>query len=371
MAVMTLPVISLFCGAGGLDCGFHQAGFKTLVAYDSSPSAVLSYNLNSSTSIAQQADISRLKPIEIVKAIREVSPDVPPVGVIGGPPCQGFSCGNVHADPDDERNTLPLRFARLLKELNDIYALHFFVFENVTGLSGPKHAARFESIRLAFEQAGFRLFQQTLNAHDFGIPQTRRRLFLVGLNTSLYKDVQFLFPVGCDARLTVRDAISGLPDPTFFTRGMRTSNNAHHPNHWTMMPKSSKFLTQTFSEGRSFKRLSWDVASPTVAYGNREIHIHPSGTRRLSVYEAMLLQGFPRDYQLCGNFSEQITQVSNAVPPPLAKALAERLKNLLYQQRCSALAQLLAQTGVSGERYNSRGSTYPINPRQPGQWQDI
>jgi DNA (cytosine-5)-methyltransferase 1 len=75
-------------------------------------------------------------------------------------------------------------------------------------------------------------------------------------------------------------------------------------------------------DGRSFKRLSWSDASPTIAFGNREIHIHPTGTRRLSIYEAMLLQGFPASFVLEGNLSEQVEQVSNAVPPPLAKSVA-------------------------------------------------
>ena len=127
----------------------------------------------------------------------------------------------------------------------------------------------------------------------------------------------------------MRDAIAGLPEPVFFARGMTAKDIPFHPNHWTMMPRSPKLTTQVPTDGRSFRRLLWDEESPTVAYGNREIHVHPDGGRRLSVHEAMLLQGFPPQYRLWGNFSQQITQVSNAVPPPVAKALARGIQKTI------------------------------------------
>jgi len=95
-----------------------------------------------------------------------------------------------------------------------------------------------------------------------------------------------------------------------------------------MQPKSARFLNpeSNYPEGRSFKRLAWDKASPTVAFGNREIHVHPDGKRRLSIFEAMILQGFPTTFVLKGNLSEQVEQVSNAVPPPLAQSVAAAVK---------------------------------------------
>ena len=104
-----------------------------------------------------------------------------------------------------------------------------------------------------------------------------------------------------------------------------------------MAPKSKKFFTPgALVEGqrgnRSFKTLSWDKPSVTVAYGNREVHIHPDCKRRLSVFEAMRLQGFPDTYELKGSLSSQITQVSEAVPPPMAKAIGLSLKNLIHSE---------------------------------------
>jgi len=325
----TIPILSFFCGAGGLDYGFSCERYRVLLACDTFPAAVATYNLNAKRRIARHVDLSSTEPGDLCDTLDEISPDCPPEGIVGGPPCQGFSRGNVQANPKDLRNLLPFRYAKMLAALNDRYSLKFFVFENVMGLMTPKHAARFQSIRAAFRKAGFNIFHHDLDAQDFGVPQLRRRLFLIGLNKKLYPDREFIFPAGHVQKRTVRDAIEGLPDPVFFERGLKAKDIAYHPNHWTMKPKSEKFTTESISGGRSFRRLAWDEVSPTVAYGNREIHVHPNGSRRLSVHEAMLLQGFPKTYRLTGNFSQQITQVSNAVPPPVAQVLARAVRRSL------------------------------------------
>lgn len=328
---MKLPLISLFCGAGGLDQGFRKAGFKTTVAYDSNPAAIRTYNLNARRKIAIQADLRLLSPDDLFSAIERLGPEGHPVGMIGGPPCQGFSAGNVHADSKDPRNVLPFRYAKLLGAVNAKYTIHFFLFENVIGLKRPKHRRRLSLIKNAFGKAGFNVFQGDLDSKDFGVPQTRHRLFLVGLNAKLYPGVDsFPFPAPtCKTASSVADAIRGLPAPAFFRRGISASEIPMHRNHWTMRPRSSKLLGSSQKTSRSFKRLEWNEPSPTVAYGHREIHVHPDGGRRLSVYEAMLLQGFPPTYKLMGNLSEQVTQVCNAVPPPVAEALAQTIKSMI------------------------------------------
>ena len=127
---------------------------------------------------------------------------------------------------------------------------------------------------------------------------------------------------------TVREAIGGLKAPAFFKHGLEPKDIPVHPNHWTMQPRSPRFANPLANtvDGRSFKRLKWNVASPTIAFGHREIHVHPDGRRRLSIYEALLLQGFPETFVLEGNLSEQVEQVSNAVPPPLARSVACAVK---------------------------------------------
>ncbi|MGA7501210.1 MAG: DNA cytosine methyltransferase [Isosphaeraceae bacterium] len=328
-----LPIISLFCGAGGLDWGFRRERFRIILACDNSVAAINSYNLNTKARVARPVDLSVANPKEIIALMSETTPGMMPTGVIGGPPCQGFSRGNASGDPNDVRNLLPFKYAELLAFLNSKYSLTFFVFENVLGLKNPRHIDRFRAIKKEFEGAGFNIFCQDLNASSFGVPQNRPRLFLIGLNSKLFPGVTFVFPRGQGRRRSVRDVIDGLPAPAFFTRGMTTKDIPYHPNHWTMTPKSPKLLAETSTDGRSFRWLHWDEESPTIAYGNREIHVHPDGGRRLSVHEAMLLQGFPPQYRLWGNFSQQITQVSNVVPPPVARALARAIRAVVLASR--------------------------------------
>ena len=156
-------------------------------------------------------------------------------------------------------------------------------------------------------------------------------MFIVGINSQIYPDQHFEFPVGRYKTKTVRDAIHGLPEPAFYEKNLTEADIPFHPNHWTMRPLSTKFNERRKNKGRSFRRLDWDEPSPTVAYGNREIHIHPRGHRRLSIYEAMLLQGFPKNYVLNGTLGEQVTQISNAVPPPVAKSIAKALTRQLSE----------------------------------------
>lgn len=160
-------------------------------------------------------------------------------------------------------------------------------------------------------------------------------MIIVGYNKQLHPNKKWTPP----ARLSqptkkVEDVIRELPEPTYFARDLSPESIAFHANHWCMVPRSKKFFTPGAlvpeKGGRSFRTLSWDKPSPTVAYGNREVHVHPDGKRRLSVFEAMLLQGFPREYVLRGNLSSQILQVSEAVPPPMAANIAQSIISDLF-----------------------------------------
>jgi DNA (cytosine-5)-methyltransferase 1 len=319
---MKRQLLSLFCGAGGLDHGFAAAGFETIFAIDNCADAVASFNHNVGRHVAVKRDLASLRGEKFLDLIPK---SARPIGLIGGPPCQGFSRGNVCSIPNDPRNLLPYRYADLLASANERYELDFFVFENVAGLLGPKHAQRFGRIVERLMGAGFNVFHHGLDAKAFSVPQRRRRLFVVGLNAKRYPGVEFEFPKGSERIVTVGDVLRGLPPPTFFSQGLLPEQIAHHRNHWTMVPKSVKFKGSTATDGRSFKRLKWDEVSPTVAYGHREVHVHPDGNRRLSIYEALLLQGFRKEFELVGSLSAQVAQVSNAVPPPLGKAIAEQI----------------------------------------------
>lgn len=328
----TRGIISLFCGAGGLDAGFSKEGFKTLLAIDYEQSAIDSFNANHEGDVARKIDLRRYQSKKFIELFTEVAGEgVKPVGLIGGPPCQGVSVGNTSSGPDDPRNSLMGTYLRLVNEAYSAYDIHFFVFENVPGLLRSVNSNRLNSL-LAGLSKNFHTSLQELNAKNFGVPQNRRRILIFGLNKKYYKSSEIPHLVGTNETRTVRDAIGTLPDATYFSRGLTPGTIPFHPNHWTMMPKSPKFTRElSVVKGRSFQRLDWDKPSRTVAYGHREIHVHPEGYRRVSVLEAMLLQGFDKNYVLHGSLSKQIEQVSNAVPPPLAQHVAKAILKVLKE----------------------------------------
>lgn len=335
-----MKILSLFSGAGGLDLGFEQQGFEPILAYDIKWCAVETYNFNRpGKELAKVANLGADNiAITIIKDIDELGSSNEPIGVVGGPPCQYFSNGNKsQRDIKDIRRLLPQRYAAILHKLTERYNIDFFILENVDGLAKPKHKEDFKEILRLFDNAGFYTSWKILDAHDFGVPQFRKRVFIVGWNKKLYPKDCYQFPVGVPSNLTVRTTIAGLDEPVFFKRGLNPEEFSVHPNHWTMVPKSKKFNKPApkdlRSSVRSFRRLAWDKPSYTVAYGHNEIHIHPNGNRRISIYEAMLLQGFPPTYQLIGFLSEQVGLVSDAVPPPLASKLAKSIKEFIRKHR--------------------------------------
>jgi DNA (cytosine-5)-methyltransferase 1 len=328
-------VISVFCGCGGFDLGFSRAGFDIGLALDIDPVVVNTYNQNRESVVARERDLATLTGDELVALYESLRPGEAPVGLIGGPPCQSFSRGNVHFDAKDIKYRLPRHFAELLRAVNAAYSLDFFVFENVHGITYEKHRDTFADFKRLFRKAGFHLFEGMLDAIDFGVAQHRPRVFVVGINKVKYPELSYIFPEPFRGRRrTVGQAIIGLPPAKYFERGLESKDIPYHPNHWTMRPISRKFSDGSLKEGerrgRSFRVLSWNKPSWTVAYGNREIHIHPSGTRRLTVYEAMRLQGFPRKYQLHGNLSQQVSQVSDAIPPQLGWVIGRAIQAQLY-----------------------------------------
>jgi DNA (cytosine-5)-methyltransferase 1 len=330
-------LLSLFCGAGGLDLGFEQAGFEIGLAFDINEDGIASYKRNRPH--AQGVHCESVRDLTLARLDELHGGPFAPEGVIGGPPCQSFSQATHSVLDNDPRHELPLVYARLIGQLNARNPVQFFVMENVPGLASDKHSHRLDEIKRTLDNSGFTVFEHTLNARDYNTPQSRERIFLVGLNRETVPGAIWTPPAPTTANpatVTVASAIAGLPEPKHFERKADPSTFPHHPNHWCMRPKSAKFTTPGAlipgrSGARSFKTLSWNEPSYTIAFGNREVHIHPGCHRRLSVYEAMRLQGFPEDFVLLGTMSSQFNQVSEAVPPPLAHAVAASVQQLLAQ----------------------------------------
>lgn len=330
VSLRRLPkIISLFSGAGGLDLGFKLAGYNIAVAIDISPAAIRTHHRNFGNTKAMVADLVELTPAGVVREVALELSDGESIAVIGGPPCQGFSRANTKSNSNDPRNQLVSLYLEVVRGLQKRYKVEFILLENVLGIRDSKHSGRYNSLLAGIKSLGFDVAENELCAFDFGVPQMRRRVILCGIRKNQgYTSPQIRTKSGLE---TVRDAIGGLAEPVFFRHGLTPKDIPVHPNHWTMVPRSARFKKPLAisNDGRSFKKLHWDVPSPTVAYGHREIHVHPNGRRRLSIFEAMLLQGFPPSFILEGNLSEQVEQISNAVPPPLARSVAVALKRSL------------------------------------------
>ena len=335
---MGLPVLSLFSGAGGLDLGFQNAGFQPRLAIDINPTALKTYQNNNPGTTAVAMDLSTTSPSDLADLWETCCPGVAPIGIIGGPPCQGYSPSNVHQTEDDPRRKLLFNYADTVTAFKDRFGIDFFVLENVPGLLHKKHCALFDEFVEQCDEGGFEVSDATLDAGTFGIAQHRERLVVVGINRQRHPLAELHLSAGDEVPLNVSDVLRGLPEPTYCARGLETGTIPYHRNHVAMVPKSKKFtdgsLTRGNSGGLSFKVLAWDAPSYTVAYGHNEVHVHPECHRRLSIYEAMLLQGFPhRGYYLHGTFTEQVQLISNAVPPPLGEGVANAIVSSLgYKQ---------------------------------------
>ena len=325
-------IVSLFSGAGGLDLGFQQADFPLTFAVDLSPAAIQTHRRNFRGAASVAADLEELGPDGVLAHLDVLLEPGESIGVIGGPPCQGFSRANTGSAANDPRNRLPLLYLQIVQALQAKYTVEFVLFENVLGIRDAKHSVTFRGILSKFREIGLTPDVNEYSALDYGVAQTRTRVIISGFRDgTVARDFKPKKVASSD--LTVRSVIGSLPTPTFFSRGLDKSSIPYHENHWTMRPVSKRFSRPGGADraGRSFRRLEWDKPSPTVAYGHREIHVHPEGRRRLSIYEAMLLQGFPSDFVLEGTLSSQVEQVSNAVPPPLAQSLAMAIKAAMRQ----------------------------------------
>ncbi len=306
-----MKVVSLFSGAGGLDLGFIKAGHTVIWANDLYADAVDTYRKNIGNHI-------------VFADIKDIPSDAIPDCdiVIGGFPCQGFSVANVKRHEGDQRNTLYKELIRVIEAKKP----KFFLAENVKGLTNLAKGKVFEMILSDFVGIGYRVVYKVLNAADYGVPQTRQRVFIVGVRNDL--DVEYTFPDpthskdGVDGKkpwIGVGEALSHIPDPD-------VDNDLK--NH-----VYSKYKLQ-FNGYLGHRPLDPMKPAPTVtARGDNKggvvILPHPNGSRRMTGRELAAVQSFPLDYDFCGTLSSVYRQIGNAVPPLLAKALASQFINLI------------------------------------------
>lgn len=360
-----LKFIDLFCGCGGLSIGFQMAGFIPVAGIDNNQAAINTYKQNFNQVTAICADIMTMNEQVIANTLGNLRDiDV----IIGGPPCQGFSNANKnYVELDDSRNKLFFEFVKFV----DIARPTVVVIENVPQIITKDGGYAKERITEIFTSRGYSVTNTILDASEYGIPQKRLRNFFIVTRgvpfdtKSIKKD-----PV----RVTVKEAIEELypfergteeiielhlPPITPYQKYLRGGSNIvknhdiHYPaaiqqkrisyvpqgGNWRNIPEDLWATSRTSSPERrnrhssAYKRLKEDDVSVTIDAGNQHSnYYHPIFNRLPTVREAARLQSFPDDFVFTGIMTEQYLQVGNAVPPLLAKRIAEAIKEGFYNE---------------------------------------
>ena len=167
-------IVSLFSGAGGLDLGFRRQGFDVPLAIDLSAAAIQTHRRNFQDTHGVVADLVELGPLGVLNHVTSTIPRGERIGIIGGPPCQGFSRGNTNTRSDDPRNELPSLYIKIVRALQEHYVVDFVVFENVLGMKDKKHLPTYHALLADLKNLQLNVTENELCSLEFGVPQNRR-----------------------------------------------------------------------------------------------------------------------------------------------------------------------------------------------------
>ncbi|HBC22075.1 MAG TPA: DNA (cytosine-5-)-methyltransferase [Porphyromonadaceae bacterium] len=310
-----MTITSLFSGAGGLDLGLIQAGNEVVWANDIDQDAAETYSAN----IGQHI---------ICKDIKEIPSSEIPVSdvVVGGFPCQGFSIANLRRDVSDERNQLYRFFLTIVEEKQP----KFFIAENVKGLLSLGKGAVIKQISDDFRNAGYLVEVHKIDAADYGVPQHRERVIIIGQRKDISPEMLFSFPRPTHSKngenlpmwVSMKSALTNVPE---------NYDPEADPNAYG---SAYRFVARNFTAHRVSDP---DKPSPTIlARGNGKGGVcaipHYNGQRRLTIRESAIIQTFPCDFVFHGRMGSCYRQIGNAVPVLFAKKLGAELKRL--ETRC-------------------------------------
>lgn len=366
-----IPIISFFTGGGFLDIGFEQAGFRIVWSNESNPvfAELYAYGMTkwkqSQNREAGEARISTVKNIEnvyaseiIKSAFSEGKPEF--FGVIGGPPCPDFSIGGKNHGGSGINGRLSKTYVHRICSINP----SFFIFENVSGLYNTKvHREFLAKLERKLENNGYCLDLKILNALELGVPQDRERLIMIGIKRSIVAEClgkkidikdrgwfpwpykpkysnakkKFSWPDTVENGVIPkkpRDVPDELTVSYWINHGSLSKKIGNALDIFQAKSEKFKLIKEGDTKRKSFKRLHRYKYSPTVCYGHNEVHLHPWEPRRLSVREAMRIQGIPDDYELPpkATLTSKFAMVSNGVPVPLAKEVAKKLYKFLQNR---------------------------------------
>lgn len=307
--------VALFAGCGGLDLGFENAGFNIIWANDNNKKVEETYKYNHKNTEL------------IIKSLVDIkSEEIPDCDIIiGGPPCQSWSLAGAMKGKEDSRGQLFYEYVRVIKDKRPMA----FVAENVKGIISKAHIESFNEIVDMFKESGYTVTYKLVNAKNYGVPQDRERVFIVGVRNDL--KVSYKFPKATNNEgnyVTLENAIGDLRD---------------NPGEWMEGSFSPIFMSRN-------RRRSWNEVAFTVQASGRQTQIHPDSpemekidkdkwqfkndssmkVRRMSVRECARIQTFPDDFEFLGTpINENYKMIGNAVPVKLAEAIATNLKACL------------------------------------------
>lgn len=353
-------IVELFAGVGGLSYGFSQLKeFNIVMANEIEKDISLAYSMNYPEVKMINCDIHNLNEDKIKEVVGNSKIDI----VLGGPPCQSYS--TLGKRKIDDRANLFIQYKRILSILKP----KAFVFENVTGILSMNGGKFFKDVQREFMELGYELKYQVLNAIDYGVPQVRERVILVGfLGENKFAYPEITHGEGRLPYVTLKEAIGDLPriksgetnnsylsevknDFLDFVRKNGTTKISEHT-----APRNGEHLVkimQTLKDGQSkndlpeeirpksgygntYAKLWWNRPSTTItrnfACPSSSRCIHPRDSRAMSIREGARLQSFPDDYKFYGSDSMKRLEIGNAVPPLLSLAIARQMLKALNEE---------------------------------------
>lgn len=330
-----MNLISLFSGAGGLDLGFHKAGFKTLVANEYDPKICPTFRANFPNTKLIEGDIRKISAEDFPKGI---------AGIIGGPPCQSWSEAGSLKGIEDARGQLFYDYIRILQETQPL----FFVAENVSGMLAKRNSSAVSGFMKLFDEAGYDVNLKMLNANDYDVPEDRDRVFYIGFRKDL--DIHdFEYPKPQTHKPTLREAIWDLQDSAIPALDKNKTNGT------ACKVANNEYFVGAFSPifmSRNRVR-SWDEPGFTVQASGRQCQLHPQAPkmekveknlqkfvegkeslyRRMTVREVARVQSFPDDFIFqYTDVDYGYKMIGNAVPVNLAFHVAMQIKNTLIDK---------------------------------------
>lgn len=343
-----MKIIDLFSGVGGFSYGFEMAGFEVELAIDIWEDAIQTFNANHSNNPGLVTGVDQFN--KNIARRYEISDEI--IGIIGGPPCQGFSSARLSDTSNnisiinEERNHLYLEFYKSVMMIRP----RFFVIENVRGLLTMNQGAFVQDILQRFGSLGYSVKYALLNAADYGVPQNRLRVFFVGMMKG-----NFEFPEGYQSKVSAKEALSDLPLNQFSKEAIVYPSKPK--NHYQMMMRkgsvgvfnheetnhtdATKKIISLVPDGgsvkdldrklwhvrrfnKAFQRMNSKLPSHTIDTGHRN-YFHYSENRVPTVREAARLQSFPDRFIFTGTKTSQYKQVGNAVPPLFGYEIARKI----------------------------------------------